>query len=303
MRFHQLSYLIFLIFFFSIAECKSYSQHFPEIDQELPSCRKAEVAPRIALVLGGGGTRGIAHIGVLKELEDADIAIDLITGCSSGAMVAVFYAHSPSADLIKKELAELNISNMTDYSFFLGYNGLCSGEKLKTLFLKHIGKLHFEDLSIPTTIVTTDLHRGTLVNINSGPVAPAAHASAAYPFLFDPVKMYGSSYIDGGVLDIIPVQAAKDQGAECIIAVDLSPDLPASLPTNPFGVFKRCYEIQSEHQRNRCLAGADLVIDFDFNHVGTFDGSHTEEIYTMAREKTRTLIPKIRKLIEEKCHQ
>ena len=295
---------IFLIavmtFSFTVGEGKDYSYYFPEVKGVVPEYRSLEQRPRIALVLGAGGARGMAHVGILKEFEEAGITIDMITGCSAGAIVGALYAHTPSADLIKKELAQLTIFDVTDYSFFLGYKGLCSGESLQKFLLKHIATTYFEELSIPLTAVATNLKDGTLVKINSGPVAPAIHASGAYPFLFDPVKIYGTSYVDGGVLNPIPVDIAQDEGADIIIAVDLSHNLPESLPTNPFGVLKRCYEIQCEEQRQHCLSGADFVIDFDLNHVSTFDASQSEKIYLIARQAAREAIPKIQKLIAQK---
>lgn len=277
----------------------NYYQQFPTVSEQLPEYEAEEGKVRVALVLGAGGCRGMAHIGVLEELEQAGITIDMITGCSAGAIVGALYSHTPCASVIKKKFSKLSFSDIMDYEFYFGFYGVCSGSGIQSFLLKHLGKAHFEDLSIPLVVVATDLRSGELVKFNKGAVAPPVHASSAYPFLFEPVKIYGKNFVDGGVVNPIPVSVAVDHKADLIIAVDISPDLPKEQPTNAFGVLKRCSEIQFRHQHDERIKDAHIIISPEISHVGSFDDSKNEEVYKLARKATREALPQILKKIEE----
>lgn len=194
--------------------------------------------PRVVLVLGGGGARGFAHLGVIQALEDSHIPIDLIVGTSIGGLVGAQYADAPSI----QRLSERMIA--TPEKAILGYNlghwgsGLVSGYRMQNYLLKHLHARWFGDLKIPLVVVATDFVSGQRVVIQSGPIAPAVNASAAIPGVFQPVFLYGHHLVDGGVSDPVAVDVAESFHPQLIIAVniDSQPD-----PCIPAGLFKRMY--------------------------------------------------------------
>ncbi|MCI0381505.1 MAG: patatin-like phospholipase family protein [Chlamydiae bacterium] len=256
---------------------------------------------RLALVLGAGGAKGMAHVGVLAVLEEAKIPIDLIVGCSAGSLVGALYAKSQSAEEIKKELVKLKRGDLIDFNLFTRCHGLSYGNKLKKFLLDHFGSSQFHELTIPLVVVATELHKGQLVYFNSGAIAPVVHASCALPFVFSPVKIAESVFVDGGVINPIPVDIARKHNAEIVIAVDISSFLPEALPNNLFGVAKRCAEIQFYNLSNDCLKSADVVIRPALEGIGTFDDDSNEIAYEAGKRAATEAIPKILEIL--KAHQ
>lgn len=134
----------------------------------LPDCAPLYHPIRVALVLGGGGSRGMAHVGVLKELEEAKIPIDLIVGCSAGALVGGLYASHPCSDDIKAVLAPMKKKDFVDFDICKARYGLAQGEALRNFLRCHLDGECFEGLKIPLVVVATDLASGELICIGGG---------------------------------------------------------------------------------------------------------------------------------------
>lgn len=255
---------------------------------------------RVALVLGGGGTKGIAHVGVLAELEKAGIPIDAIVGCSAGSIVGALYADHPHAAYIKKILKPLRTWHILDINIWCCRYGFVRGRALKKFLCKNLSCRTFEELQIPLYIVATDVLAGEIVWMNSGPLIPAVHASAAVPFLFIPVKHHDRWLVDGGVVNPVPVETAKNTGAAIVIAVDLSDLLPKTHPTHLFGIATRSAEIKFLLQSESCTQGADIVIKPDLGDMGMFDDSNPEHVYEMGAIAAREAMPQIIELLSQK---
>jgi NTE family protein len=185
--------------------------------------------PKIGLVLGGGGSRGMAHIGVLKVLIREQIPIDLIVGTSMGAIVGVLYALGYAPTEIAEGLTAVQ-SN-----FLLTIRGARTRQrKIREQLTPMLDGKTFADLSIPVTMMAVDMVHGHEVTLSKGPLLPAVLASSAVPGAFPPVKLDGMELADGGVIDSLATHAAYDQGAERIIAVDVYPALDKEDPwTDP----------------------------------------------------------------------
>lgn len=180
--------------------------------------------PKIGLALGSGGPKGLAHIGVIKVLEENNIPIDFIAGSSIGAMIGGFYAASKDVKQVEKIALNTNwrlILSLIDISL---RQGLLGGEKVKNFIESHIDKIHFKDLKIPLSVVVTDLKSGEAVVINKGEVASAIRASVSFPLVFKPIEEENKLLADGGLSLPVPVEVAKKMGAELIIAVNLDAD-------------------------------------------------------------------------------
>jgi NTE family protein len=284
------------LLFLSSCETKLY---LPENPPAIPQCLPPDCI-RVALVLGGGGAKGMSHVGVLAELERAGIPIDVIVGCSAGSIVGALYADCPHACHLKHLLKPLRTWDILDINVWYGRYGLGQGGALRRFLRRHLSCRCFEELRIPLYIVATDLLAGESVCLSSGSIIPAVHASSAVPFVFSPVYFHKRWLVDGGVSDPVPVKTAKELGADIVVAVDLSGLLPSKCPTNLFGVATRSAEIKFLLQSESCVQGADVVIRPELGDMGLFDDKDPENVYEAGCKAAREAIPKIIELLSEK---
>lgn len=213
--------------------------------------------PRICLVLGGGGARGGAHVGVLEVLEKLRIPIDCVVGTSMGSIVGGLYASGMNADEIAQQMREMDWKDLfqdkppradlsfrrktDDYTYAFGFKpgfndfkiqfapALIRGQKfdlaLNHLLLPVIDVKDFNKLPIPYRAVATDIETGKPVVLDSGNLSRSIHASMAVPAVFDPVDIDGRLLIDGGISDNVPVNVARAMGADVVIVVDVGSGL------------------------------------------------------------------------------
>lgn len=298
----RVHFIISLLLILTASACQTkYVKSDPP--EPLPVYHPPKTPVRLALVLGGGGARGLAHVGVLEEFERADIPIDLIVGCSSGSIVGALYANHPHAYYIKTLVEKLKRNDLIDINLLDMRYGLTQGKSLKKFLCKYLENKEFNQLHIPLIVVATDLLEGELVCLGGGPIIPAVHASSAYPLYFTPVEIYGRVLVDGGVVDPVPVEIARQNNAQIIVAVDLSELLPMTSPTNLFGVAKRCAEIKFLKQSESCLRGADFIIRPEIRHIGTFDDKCNQAIYEAGRLAARQAIPQILEALHQNACQ
>lgn len=178
---------------------------------------------KLGLVLGSGASRGWAHIGVIRALEEAGIEIDYLAGCSVGAYVGAVYASGSLASLesFLREMDGRKIFSYFDVVF--PRSGLLNGSKrVQELYSMHTEAEDFADLQTPLMMVATDLERGKKVILKSGNILKSLRATMSYPGLFEPVRMGGRWLVDGGIVDPVPVGLARAMGADLVIAVDLN---------------------------------------------------------------------------------
>ncbi len=177
-------------------------------------------APVIALALGGGASRGFVHIGVIKALETHKIVPDLIVGTSAGSVVGALYASGLSAFNLQEVAHKMDERTFQDWS--LSDRGFLKGDAIETFVNREIKNQAFETLKRRFAAVATDLSTGEAKIFNSGNVGQAVRASCAVPGVFSPVSIAGREYVDGGLSSPVPVNAARQLGANYIIAVDIS---------------------------------------------------------------------------------
>lgn len=278
-----------------------YNPFFPT--PPLPDCPVVQKPVRLALVLGGGGAKGLAHVGVLEELEAAKIPIDLIVGCSAGSIVGALYCDCPCTEHLKETLLELNPTVLVDMDLWNARYGLCQGKTLRRFLKNNLDAATFEELKLPFFLVATDLYSSELVTIGGGPLVPAVEASCSIPFIFVPVNLHGRAFVDGGMIDPVPVRVAKHFDAEVIVAVDLRGLLPHTFPTNLISVLCRSAEITLLWQSEGCIKDADVVIRPNVEDIGTFCKDQNEYIYNAGRAAARECIPKILACLAEKTAQ
>jgi NTE family protein len=186
----------------------------------------------ISLVLGGGGARGHAHIGVIRALEEHGFSIRSIAGCSMGALVGGIYAMGrlEEYEAWARRIDRRQIFSLLDLSF--GGGGLVKGERVIAALRGLVGEMQIEELPIRFTAVAADIVRGREVWIDRGPLFDAIRASISLPLFFTPADHQGVRLVDGGVFDPVPIAATYRDGTDLTIAVSLSGP-PSRQPSDP----------------------------------------------------------------------
>lgn len=164
---------------------------------------------KIGLVLSGGGARGVSHLGVLKALQESGVQFDCLAGTSSGALTGALYCYGYSPDEIMKIISTTKIFSSLRIAWT--WKGLLSIEGLKNLLAHYIPNNAFSALKIPLVVAATDIKRGRIEYFSQGELIPALLCSSCVPAMFDPYRFNGALYIDGGLLDNLPVKAIRDK--------------------------------------------------------------------------------------------
>ena len=164
---------------------------------------------KLGIVLSGGGARGVAHIGVLKALDEMGVKFSVASGTSAGSIVAALYSYGYKPD----EIFEItkNLSIFRSVSPAWTWTGLLKMDGLETLLHKHIPENNFSSLKIPLTVAATEIRKGTISYFTEGELVPAIVASCSIPAIFNPVQHHGGLYVDGGILDNLPVLPIRDK--------------------------------------------------------------------------------------------
>jgi NTE family protein len=186
---------------------------------------------KIGLVLGGGGSRGLAHLGVLKVLEREGIPIHLLVGTSMGGLASVLFSLGVSPDHIIGEMRVLQNRSLINVRLL---SARARQRTIRSLLHRALEGKTFADLKIPTALMAVDMVCGKEVALNEGPLMPAALATSAVPAIFPPVEIDGMQLADGGVIDSLATHVAFAMGADRVIAVDIEPPLEMDNPwTDP----------------------------------------------------------------------
>lgn len=267
---------------------------------------------KIGLALGGGGARGLAHIGVLKVLEDYKIPIDMIAGTSMGAVIGALYSAEPNAKKLAKEARASNWKDLFDYT--ISKSGLIKGKKIEEFLEKKLDQIKFNELKIPLYVTAFDLDQKREIVFSKGNVAKAVRASISIPGIFIPVQNKGEIIVDGGVTDIIPTEALRKAKADIIIAINVdslkekstlygqkadSKETKKKIPNLINTITRSLQVIESEACKSEILnEKADLVISPNLEKIGTFDFQKAKQAIKIGERKARISIEEIKKLVE-----
>jgi NTE family protein len=248
--------------------------------------------PKVGLALGGGFARGLAHVGVLKALDEYEIHVDFIAGTSVGALIAAVYASGTSLAEMERQGC---LTRFRDFGRWkLSRMGMASNERLEELMRRFTTVKNFEDLKIPLSIVATDIIKGESVYMTEGEIGPALRASCAYPGLFLPVEHQGKILVDGFLTEQVPAQAVRDLGAEMVIAVHLEPGLLDDRPRNTIEVISRSFSIIQSVSNQPWRQMVDVLIEPDVHHVLWDEFVKTPQLVAAGEDATYTALPKIR---------
>lgn len=259
-----------------------------------PAATPAPVAqkPRIALALGGGAARGFAHIGVIKMLESQGIVPDFVVGTSAGAVVGALYAGGNDAYAIQKIAIQLDEKIFADWT--LGGRGLLKGEALQDYVNQQLNKRPLEKLNKPFAAVATDLNSGERIVFRTGDTGMAVRASAAVPGVFQPVQFRGHTYVDGGLTSPVPVQAAREMGADFVIAVDISSQANGQPIDSISAILWQTTTIMGGIISKNELREADIVIRPKLPYVKSWDFTARHEAVLEGERAAQAALPAIR---------
>jgi NTE family protein len=221
----------------------------------------------VGLALGGGAARGLAHIGVLKALDQEGIPVRFVAGTSAGSVIGAALCAGFSWSEIREKARSLEWSDIA--SFIIPRMGLMSMEKFERFLDAMLGSKSFDELAIPLSVVTVDLVSGEEVVINDGPVSAAVRASCSIPGIFEPAARGGKLLVDGGLRNNVPADVVRKMGAGVVIAVSLSAGLgmPHS-PRNILDVIHYSFTILVRHAVQEGLEEADIVINPRLDDIG-----------------------------------
>ena len=249
---------------------------------------------KIGLVLGGGAARGFAHIGVIQVLEEAGIHPDLVVGTSAGSLVAAFYASGKNGAQLQKIAETMEEATFADWTLPIFSRGMLRGEALSRYVSTQVNGRAIESMPMPLGIVATDLNNGLGVLFQRGDTATAVRASSAVPALFQPVKISGREYVDGGLVSPVPVRYARQMGAELIIAVDISSAPESNAASDTLQILMQTFSIMSKSINNFELREADVVVRPALLGVSSSDFGARRRSIDAGKVAMRALLPQLR---------
>jgi len=226
-------------------------------------------APKIGLALGGGAARGFAHVGVIKALEAQGIVPDIIVGTSAGSVVAALYAGGANGFELQKLALSMEDGSVSDW--VLPDRGFIRGEALQNFVNKALVNRPMNALPRKLAVVATELQTGEMTVLRSGDVGLAVRASSSVPGVFQPVRIGGREFVDGGLVSPVPAKVARDMGADLVIAVDISSKPKNAKVSSMIDVLLQTFTIMSTTVAQYQLGQADVVIRPDVGSIGGTD--------------------------------
>ena len=273
----------------------------------------------IALALSSGGARGLAHIGVIEELESQGYRIASIAGCSMGALIGGVYATGKLEEFREwmKTVDKKKMLELTDFS--LSLNHIVKGTRIIKAIMEFVPDVLIEDLPIPYCAVATDWISGREVVIDKGSLFEAIRASISLPTFYEPVRRDGMILIDGGVVNPIPMNRVKRHEGDLLVAVDVSGHdykaqwektiklterqkhdkslkaklldmiIPDNIEFNYYTLLSRTSSIMIRQNSLLMaqLTKPDILIDIQMSRYGSFDYDKSERLITIGRNKAR----------------
>lgn len=271
----------------------------------LAACQSSSPAPNkpvqtakpkavVGLALGGGASKGFAHIGIIKVLQENHIPVKVVTGTSAGSIVGSLYASGMSPDRLDLEAEILGKTDLVDLTF--STSGFIKGDKLQNYINQKVRGMPMQKFPIRFAAVATDFQTGKAVAFNQGSAGAAVRASAAIPNVFQPAMIGGRKYVDGGLSQPVPVSAAKNLGANFVIAVDISARPDKNVSQGFFSYLDQTLNIMSVSALHSELGKAQVVIKpqvLSLGAVGGFD--QKRRAIQLGEQAARAAMPEIKR--------
>jgi len=251
---------------------------------------------KIGIVLSGGGARGIAHLGVLKALEEFGIKPSVISGTSAGAIAGAFYARGFSIDEIIKIIKKGHFFNFSN--ILIEKQGFFSMKGFEKIYTKYFPNNSFSDLHIPLFVSATDILKGEIVYFSSGDLSKTLMASSCIPVVFQPVNYNGTLYVDGGVLDNFPIEPLLDQ-CETIIGIYVNSIKKEIDEIHMNNILDRTFHLAVNNSVKPKIEKCNLFIEPpDMSQFGIFDLKKINKIFEYGYNYGLSIENKIKERIQ-----
>jgi NTE family protein len=253
--------------------------------------------PAIGVALGGGFARGIAHIGVLKVLEEEGIPVRVVTGTSVGALIGASYCSGLCAEELEEVARSVRFTTFARWT--LSRFGFATNDRMVAFLARTLKVKTFEELQIPLGVTATDFNSGEGVIFQSGPIVDPVRASCAYPGMFLPVNIDGRWLVDGMLSHPVPTQPLRDMGADRVLAVHLKGQwTKGGAPRHLFDVIGQSFAIAQDRMADQWRSAADLVVEPDVAGFGYDDFKRGAELVRAGELAMREALPTVRKWLE-----
>jgi len=264
--------------------------------KEIPPALPQPKPAKVAVVLGAGATKGFAHVGVLKVLEMQQVPIHLLVGTSAGSFVGSLYASGIDAFGLQKMALALQKDDVADLT--VPDNGFIKGEKLENFVNRTVRQVTLEKMKIPFRVVATNLQTGEETVFATGNTGKAVRASCSIPGIFQPVKIGDKTYVDGGVVSPVAVDAARKAGADVVIAVDISAGVGGAVPQGILDTILQSIDIMYAKIAAAQVKNADVVIRPRVSHIGSSDFEKRNEAILEGEKAAVQALPQIRQVLD-----
>ncbi|KPU43959.1 NTE family protein RssA [Oxobacter pfennigii] len=254
--------------------------------------------PKVALALGAGASRGLAHIGVIKGLIENNIPIDMVAGTSAGALVGALYCCGVDIKVMEQIARGIPMKNLLDLS--VPKIGFVKGGKIESLIKLLTKNMRIEDLKIPFRAVATNLTSGEKLVFDKGLIYKAVRASISIPGVFTPIYMDDNVLVDGCILERVPVSTARDMGADIVIGVDVGFSSLKGKTSSIFDVIFKSIDLMQKELLKTQIIDADFLIKPYLKDIDPTRFDQVDECSNEAYEVTKEAIPVIKDIIESK---
>jgi NTE family protein len=262
-----------------------------------PSVQSSDHVPSIGLALGGGFARGLAHIGVLKVLEEEKIPINFIAGTSVGALIGAVYASGAHPQEMAEIAAQVRFRDFARWT--VSRLGFASNDRMAGVLHRWLKVKTFEELRVPLAVVATDFVTGEPAVFNSGELIGPVRASCAYPGMFLPVKVNGRLMVDGMLAYSVPTTPLRKMGAERVLAVYLKAHWANSAPPRSvFDVIGQCFSIAQSRMSSLWQADADLVLEPEVQGFAYDSFDRASALVHAGEQAARRALPRIQQWLE-----
>jgi NTE family protein len=261
---------------------------------------EVKIPPKVGLALGGGAARGFAHVGVIQVLEEAGIRPDFVVGTSAGSLVAAIYASGKTGSQLQRIAENMEEATIADWTLPLFSRGVLRGDALARYVNTQVGSRLIEDMRLPLGIVATDLNSGRDMLFQRGDTGTAVRASSSVPGVFQPVRISGRDYVDGGLVSPVPVRAARKMGSELVIAVDISSPPDGNLSGGTLEILLQTFAIMGLSINTFELKDADVVVRPALNGIASSDFSSRKRSIEAGRQAMLLQLPNLRAAIAAK---
>ena len=283
----------------ALAACTSAPVANTSAAAPAPTAVPAAGAPaiKVGVALGGGAAKGFAHIGVIKMLEANGFTPVVVAGTSAGSVVGALYASGMTAFELQEKAVALDETRIRDLQLSSG--GLVLGQKLEDYVNEQVRRQPLERLAKPFAAVATRLEDGHRTVFTRGNTGQAVRASSSVPGVFQPVTIGAFHFVDGGVVSPVPVDAARQLGADVVVAVDISSKARGQTPVGMLGTLGQSIAIMGQRLGQAELARADVVVRPQVLDIGAADFTQRASAILAGEKAALAAMPQIRARIAQ----